>query len=259
MEAILHRLGTAPQRQLSDRPWVTLTWAQSLDGKLSALETAQTIISGPSSMQMTHALRATHDTILVGSNTITVDNPRLTTRLTSSTEDILQSIPELLDKKTSTSFASPVPIILDSHLRTKSDARCLQQERDNPWKPFIFHSRNATEHTSLNTVAELIPVPNVDGSTHYLDLSSVLSELHCRHVKSVMVEGGPSVLSSFFAANLWDMIIITVAPTIFGGGPALRAPKNVRNCFSNLRFSECEWHQFGDDTVLIGSPDRQMW
>lgn len=263
---ILKALAKAYREKSHHRPWVTLTWAQSLDGKLSTSSTDQTVISGPHSMQLTHALRATHHSILVGSNTLLVDDPRLTTRLSSATESLLQSIlPLFSDKGLDTSSnvtecSSPVPVILDSRLRTPLTARCLQQKRNNPHKPFIFCSSQlspTSSNSTLDDIVNIIPVP-VDTATSqnapYLSLSNVLDQLGKHDIKSVMVEGGTSVLSSFFAEGLWDMVIVTIAPAIFGAGPALQAPHHKPLCFANLRLARTEWYQFGDDAVLIAFP-----
>lgn len=61
---------------LNDRPFITLTFAQSLDGKI-AKQGQQILISGKESMAMTHRLRTLHDGILVGIGTALIDNPQL--------------------------------------------------------------------------------------------------------------------------------------------------------------------------------------
>lgn len=64
---------------LNDRPFITLTFAQSLDGKI-AKQGQQMLISGKESMAMTHRLRTLHDGILVGIGTALVDDPQLNGR-----------------------------------------------------------------------------------------------------------------------------------------------------------------------------------
>lgn len=253
MENILRLLGSAYSDRLSNRPWITLTWAQSLDGKLSASCTAQTLISSPPSMQLTHALRAIHDAILVGSNTVVIDNPRLTTRLSPSTVTVLQQVSPLFSKNAD-NVCNPIPVILDSRLRTKPTARFLHQERLNSHKPFIFTSPNSSENASLSAVAQVHSVQTPDAASGYLHLPSVLDQLSHQNIDSVMVEGGTSILSSFIAAGLFDVVIITVAPAIFGQGPALHAPKQAPDCFANMRFVRSEWVQLGDDCILIAFP-----
>ncbi|HTX72843.1 MAG TPA: RibD family protein, partial [Rectinemataceae bacterium] len=89
-----------------DRPAVTLSWAQSIDGSLSAGRGVRTALSGPASLAMTHRLRSEHQAILVGIGTVLADNPRLNVRLVP--EPGFQPDPR----------PGPRPVVLDSDLRT---------------------------------------------------------------------------------------------------------------------------------------------
>ena len=91
---------------LTPRPFVTLSYAQSLDGCLTTQQGMATPISAPASLTMTHTLRATHRAILVGIETVLADDPALTVRLIAGD--------------------NPQPVIVDSHLRTPPGARLLQ-------------------------------------------------------------------------------------------------------------------------------------
>jgi len=71
----------APRARADGRPWITLTFAQSQDGKIAGAQKQPLRLSGPASMQMTHKLRAAHDAILVGIGTMLTDDPRLNGRL----------------------------------------------------------------------------------------------------------------------------------------------------------------------------------
>ena len=86
-----------------DRPRVTLTYAQSLDGSITARSGAPLSLSGAESLHYTHQLRAAHDAILVGIGTVLSDDPRLDVRLVTG--------------------PSPRPIVLDSELRCPVTAR----------------------------------------------------------------------------------------------------------------------------------------
>jgi hypothetical protein len=91
-------------------PFVTLTYAQTIDGSIAALDgNEQLILSSKESMTMTHHLRSMHDVILVGVQTVQSDNPSLTVRLCSG--------------------KNPQPVILDSKLSINSSCR---------FEPFAF-------------------------------------------------------------------------------------------------------------------------
>lgn len=78
--AMDERTSTADDKSSMTTPFVTLTYAQSIDGSIAALRGSPTLLSGAQSMQMTHMLRAMHDAILVGVGTILADNPSLNAR-----------------------------------------------------------------------------------------------------------------------------------------------------------------------------------
>ena len=106
------------------RPFVTLTYAQSIDGKIALLpdddevESTKTsssnwVISGPESMLLTHGLRSIHDAILVGGKTLFIDNPRLRNRLWPPLVDNNDNDNDNIVRKRH----QPVPVILDTYLK----------------------------------------------------------------------------------------------------------------------------------------------
>ncbi|MCP5094690.1 MAG: GTP cyclohydrolase II [Chloroflexi bacterium] len=210
------------------RPAITLSYAQSLDGSISAERGHPLAISGPESMSLTHQLRADHDAILVGIGTILADNPRLSVRLVAGD--------------------SPQPIILDSSLRFPTDARLLQGSK----QPWIFTTQNADierEHALTLQGARVIRLPQ--GENGRINLKILLNHLATHNINSVMVEGGAQIITSFLAAHLVDRIVLTIAPMFIGG---LNAVSDLRRLngqsMPHLTNSHTEW--LGKDMVLFG-------
>ena len=186
------------------RPFVTLTYAQSLDGSISAIRGEPLRLSGDASMTMTHQLRAMHDGIMVGVATMIADNPSLTVRLVPGQH--------------------PRPLILDSTLRTPLGCKLLTS--DSCVKPIILTTAAALEAAAerrdalLAAGAEIIAcAATADG---HVDLGDALLRLpaSCR---SVMVEGGAAVITSLLDSaarglGTWiDYLLLTIAPVIVGG------------------------------------------
>jgi GTP cyclohydrolase II len=177
------------------RPHITLSYAQSLDGSIAASRGKPLSLSSRESLEITHQLRTEHDAILVGIGTILADNPRLTARLVKG--------------------SNPRPIILDSWLRTPLKSAILHK---NPSSPLIvgLTSADPLRQALLEAAgAEVILLPSDNQSRVDLDiLLAYLSEIGIKHL---MVEGGASVITSFLAGRQVDRVMITIAPVIIGG------------------------------------------
>ena len=100
-------------RKRSGRPFVTLCYAQSLDGCLSATQGKPLALSGTETLTLTHRLRAAHDAVMIGIGTVLSDNPRLTVRHVAG--------------------RNPQPIVLDSKLRIPLDCSLLGDRRRCVW------------------------------------------------------------------------------------------------------------------------------
>ncbi|EPT03508.1 hypothetical protein FOMPIDRAFT_127947 [Fomitopsis schrenkii] len=232
-------------------PYVTLTFAQSLDAKIAGQGGKQLALSGKESMVMTHWLRTLHDGILVGIGTASNDNPQLNTR----------HLPPL-PAGSINRYHLPRPIILDTHLHLSVDCKLLKNYQAGvgrrPWvvtAPFPFDSDDprVSKKNSLETAGARTIETKVDdnGRISIPDLLFTLRELD---IRSVMVEGGARVIQSFLAAeashrDCIDMVIITVSPTLVGdGGVGYGATLLSSDSLPRLRHVKTE--SFGRDAVI---------
>lgn len=198
---LAQRVDSLRQRALAyaeerGEPYVTLSYAQSLDGSIAAAPGKPLQLSGPLSMTLTHALRAAHEAILVGVGTVIADSPRLTVRLVAG--------------------ADPQPIVLDSHLRTPPEAPLLRHPK-GVW----LAATQAATRSSLPGNVRILEIPA--GEDGRVDLRALLKELGRRGIRSVMVEGGVRVLTSFMQSQLAQSAVITVAPRFVAGVNVLQA------------------------------------
>jgi 3,4-dihydroxy 2-butanone 4-phosphate synthase/GTP cyclohydrolase II len=192
------RLAASPASPV--RPWVTLSYAQSLDGSLAAWGGAPLALSGPDSLRLTHRLRAAHAAILVGGGTVLADNPRLNVRLVDGPD--------------------PQPVVLDTHLRIPTDAKVLHGKRP-AWIACAAGVDPARRLALEAAGAQVLPLPRAESGG--VSLPALLEELGRRGVASLMVEGGARVIAGFLAARLADYAVITIAPVFVAGLPAIAA------------------------------------
>ena len=214
------------------RPFVTVSYAQSIDGSIASRRRRPLPISGPAAMRMTHGLRALHDGILVGIETVLADDPRLSVRLVEG--------------------AHPRPVVLDTCLRTPLTARLLQHKDGCPW--LVGAVDNPADRVAAVTGAgaEVLPCRR-ESSKGRLDLTQTLGLLHARGIRRLMVEGGARVITSFIRAQLVDLFIITIAPKLVGGLQVMTAPPNGTEV--PMALTEIHYERLEDDLVLWARPD----
>lgn len=230
-EAAAWREKCLTHRQRTGRPSVTLTYAQSLDGSIAARPGHPLALSCLESQSMTHALRATHDAILVGIGTVLADNPSLTVRLLSGN--------------------NPQPVVLDSRLRFPLFAKLLRQPR----LPWIMTSNEAEAERQAaleNLGVKIYRLPTAD--TGGIEITALLEKLGEMDLNSVMVEGGAQVIASFLGCRAVDQIIVTIAPVLVGGVRVLDYHQQpLPKVFPRL--VNVSYQKIGVDLIVRGEPD----
>lgn len=214
------------------RPLVSLSYAQSLDGSLTVRRGQPTPLSGPESTLFTHRLRSQHDAILIGIGTLLADDPLLSARLPGA--------------------ASPQPVVLDSRLRTPPESRLLTHNPKPAWIACLDPVDPARRLMLERQGARMLALPAA--SDGRVDLLALLDGLAALGVTRLMVEGGAAVISAFLAQGLADLLILTVAPVLLGGLPAVEVPLGqvVEGKLHAPRLNEVEYHRLEDDWIVIG-------
>ena len=215
-----------PPPPVLDRPFVTLSYAQSVDGSISRHQGEPLALSGPESLRLTHQLRANHAAILVGVGAALADDPRLNVRLVPGDD--------------------PQPIVLDSRLRLPTTARLLSGKRP-PWIMTTPAADPRQEAALTAAGAEIICLPANDQGR--VSLPAALDCLRQRQITSLMVEGGAEVIGSFLVGRLVDRVIITVAPLLVGGLHAVNGLAEM-NGGPLPRLRNAQYQQLGADLIL---------
>ena len=174
------------------KPFVLLNSAMTVDGKI-ATENSQLKISGKKDMVRVHQLRKEFDSIMVGINTVIIDNPKLTISKIKA------------DKKD-----NPVRIIIDSNARTPLNSKVL----NNNAKTIIVVSNNAPQDKieQLEKHCEIIKTGD-----KRVDLKDAMEKLYNKGIKSILLEGGSTLNFSMFQELLIDKLTICIGSEILGG------------------------------------------
>jgi len=210
-------------------PFVTLKFAQTLDGRIATSTGHSRWISSPPSRRFAHHLRHAHDAILVGIGTILSDDPELTVRLVRG--------------------KNPLRIVLDSRLRIPMTARILQ-DQDQAGTLIVTTDKAEEEKLSrLNHLGidTLIVPADLSGK---IDLNRLLQELGNRNIASILVEGGAGILTSLLAANLADRLIAIVAPKIAGQGIEAVGQLHITNMEKAIGLIFRRIFRKGDDLII---------
>lgn len=215
------------------RPFVHLKLAMSLDGRISLGGSVSTALSGELARKRVHDIRHEHDAILVGGNTVVVDNPSLTDRSGKPRRRPL------------------VRIVLDNRLQTTLDSTIVTSVNASPTLVFT-NSRDAAK-------VEAIRARDVDVIESELggrDLPGVLEELRIREIQSVLVEGGTEVAGAFVDARLVDKVTFLISPIVIGGRNAPHAigGMGASDLMDALRLKDIEITRHGDDIEVTGYP-----
>lgn len=220
-------------------PFVTLTYAASLDSRIAAAPGTQTAISHLETKTMTHYIRAHHDAILIGAGTVLADDPGLNCRWKRSPEHLHLIRPVLIDPNFKW---SPEGSRL---LRTCKEGAGLA--------PFVvvaksvYDSFGADQKRQAGLIEEaggkLIPLPTDD--TDKISWESILHELYQQDIRSVMIEGGANVINQLLVQpDLVSSLIVTVGPVYLGSKGVEVSPA------SKCQLTDVTWWTGTQDSVL---------
>ena len=217
----------------TNKPFVTIKSAMSLDGKIATFTGQSQWITNESSRKDGHVLRASHDAMLVGIGTILSDNPLLNCRLTK--DELYKSIINSNDVSIDNTLEVHQPdiIILDSQGRTPTDAKVFTISNR---KVIVYVAKGCPEQrridlTNAGAIVEELPTKSVrQGRTtdvaidiKKIDIQACLEHLGKLGYTSILVEGGSTIISSFIEALAFDKIVTYIGNLVIGGTNSISA------------------------------------
>lgn len=175
------------------RPFVSVKVAISADNMVTAKRGTTTQVSGELSVTYAHSLRQRFDAIMVGAGTVEVDDPRLTVRYGDRPRN-------------------PMPVIIDGTLRSSPTARVFEAEQ----VVVCVGDRVPKERRRL--YPRHVVFMEFAAKNDYIDLAEVFAALGKQGVQSVLVEGGPSILTQLLEQELAHEWVLVRSPQTFNNG-----------------------------------------
>ena len=185
------------------RPYIILKWAQSADGFMALNEPKQFWLTNNESKKLTHKWRTEEKGILVGKNTVEIDDCELTARLWVG--------------------ENPVRMVIDQKLSLPLNRKIFNGEA----RTLIFNEIK-NEDSGTKTYVQIDFTGNVT--------EQILAELYKQNILSVTIEGGSTTLVQFIAANLWDEARVFTTSHILNS--AKRAPQITGRIFEGLEIED---------------------
>jgi diaminohydroxyphosphoribosylaminopyrimidine deaminase/5-amino-6-(5-phosphoribosylamino)uracil reductase len=213
------------------RPIVTLSYAQTLDGRLATSTGSSQWISSPESLRFSHELRAEHDAIAVGVGTVRKDDPRLTVRLAAG--------------------RSPLRVVVDSALRTPLTAAILAEGAAPGTVLAVTDRAPAAKRDEVRALGATVLCLSTNAEGR-VDLVALLATLYQRGVGSVLVEGGAEMITALLQARLVDRLVVCLAPKILGAGIEAVGDLGIRELARALILTDTSVTPYGVDLVLDG-------
>jgi diaminohydroxyphosphoribosylaminopyrimidine deaminase/5-amino-6-(5-phosphoribosylamino)uracil reductase len=210
------------------RPYITLKFASSLDGKIASRTGRSKYISGEEARRWVHRERNAHDAIMVGINTIRLDDPELTAREPEG--------------------RTPIKIVVDAAGRLPENAKIFQQAENGV---LLLTTPRGQQAVKPRDGLDLIVTEDENGQ---VDLPLALRLLAERGINSILLEGGSRLNGSMLDRGLIDRVAGFVAPILVGGQEAVSPIGGFGvDCVGDaLRLREVGWSTLGPDLLIEG-------
>lgn len=206
------------------RPHVSWKYAATLDGRIAARDRSSRWITSPESRADVHRLRAECDAVVVGSGTARADDPHLAVRGIAGA-------------------VQPLRVVIDTEgTAVRPGARVLDDAA-----PTLI----AVADDVATALPEAVRLPRAERG---VSIPALLDVLQQRGVRSVLLEGGPTLAGAFVAHGAIDKVIGYLAPVLLGAGPTALADAGISTIGEALRLDMTETVRIGPDLRITAIP-----
>ena len=213
----------------TNKPFVMLKLAMTLDGRIATKTGHSKYISNSQSRALSYAWRDSFDAILVGINTVLIDNPKLTSRTSDA--------------------KNPTRIVVDSHLRIPLTSQVLESNARRIIATTGKHDKDKKKQLeSLGVEIVMLPEEKPD----HINLNALMDELGKKEITSVMVEGGAELATAFLDNNLINKCAFFIAAKILGSGKSAFDGKGVEKMDDAWQLKDVSIRKLGNDVLVMG-------
>lgn len=226
------------KRMQTGLPFVRIKLAMSLDGRTAMANGESKWITGAAARQQVQRLRARSSAIVTGIGTVLADDPALTVRAEDwSVNDYPGAVRQ------------PLRVVLDRKLRLPLDAKLLREDGD---VLVISQAQPALAGALQQRGAKVQTLPGSGSGTDLRELLKTLAERGCNEV---LVEAGPILAGAFVREQLFDELVVFMAPTLLGSSarPLLSMPE-IATMAEQRRLQLVQVEQVGDDLCMTYVP-----
>lgn len=216
------------KRVTSGRPYVTLKFASSLDGKIATRSGDSKYITGVEARRWVHRERDDHDAIMVGINTVLRDDPLLTAREPEG--------------------RTPTKLIVDGKGRLPAQAKLFERAENGV---IAITTEEGAKNLRGRAGLKLLVVPEREGS---VCLENAMQKLGEAGLNTVFLEGGSQLNGGMLDHGLVDRVAGFVAPVLLGGSEA-KSPVGglgLETVSQALRLRDVGWTPLGSDLLVEG-------
>ncbi len=245
----------------TNMPFVCCKIASSIDGKLATKTSDSKWITSEKSREIVQHLRKEYGCVLTGINTVLIDNPFLLPRkklgaVCSDTD---------FDISENQKFYR---VILDRRLRMKLNSNIVKTSKLAKTIIFTDTKNNLKNESKANKIngknIDIIPIGTIEKNSksgRKLNIKEVLSILYKQYgITSILLEAGPTVITSFLKNNLIDKFIIFLAPKIIGGDSrySMFSKLDIDKVKNSLKVKFASTKKTGEDIVIFAYPAKQQ-
>lgn len=216
------------------KPFVIVKWAMTLDGKLATRSGDSKWISSDDSLKFVHQLRQRVAAIMVGENTVRLDDPMLTTRLSG------------------VKISNPLRVIISKYGDISMESKVLAV--DETMKTIIIASENISPEREAQFLQKGVQVAKLKEQNNRLDFQDIMRLLGDMAIDSLYIEGGSAILASAFESGCVHKVYTAIAPKIIGGREAFTpvGGEGIERMRDAIVLNRVSYEVVGPDVIVKG-------